>query len=148
MTSYPDPLLPLALIPQVALKSMNQTHREEVALINALAARVAMGMDGEADEQAVTDQLEALLAHTRQHFARENELMLQHGFPAYPVHSAEHQRVLGLLETLLQGWLEEKRLSPLVDFLFTEWPAWFDNHLLTMDKVTAGFLRQQGVEPE
>ena len=148
MTTYPDPLLPLERIPQIALESMNQTHREEVELINALAARVAEGLEGDADEQAITGQLKVLLTHSRRHFARENELMLKFGFPAYPVHSAEHERMQGILEALLRGWLERKRLQSLAEFLFTEWPAWFDNHLRTMDKVTADFLLRQGVEPE
>lgn len=144
MNSYPTPLLPLDQIPQVVLESMNETHREEVELVNRLAALVATGIGGTVDEPAITDQLEDWLEHTRQHFRQENELMTQYGFPAYPVHSGEHERVLALLDALQKGWLERKTLSPLASFLFEEWPAWFDNHVQTMDNITASFIRQQG----
>ncbi len=142
MTHYPTPLLPLDQIPQVALDSMNRTHQEEVERVNRLAALVAQGMQGEIDEAAITDLLENLIDHTRHHFARENALMEQYGFPAYPVHSGEHQRVLSLLDSLQQGWLLQRSLQPLADFLFAEWPSWFDNHVQTMDRVTAGYLQQ------
>lgn len=144
MPHYPTPLLPVEQIPPVALESMNQTHREEVELINRLAALVAAGMVGECDAQSITDQLKALIDHTQQHFARENRLMEQVSFPAYPIHRDEHHRVLNLLEALLHSWLEQQALQPLADFLFDEWPSWFDNHVLTMDSVTAGFIHQHG----
>jgi hemerythrin len=142
MAEYPTPLLPLDRIPQVALESMNRTHQEEVERVNRLAALVAKGMQGEIGEATISAHLENLIDHTRQHFARENALMEQYGFPAYAVHSGEHQRVLSQLDNLLQGWLKERSLEPLAEFLFAEWPSWFDNHVQTMDRVTAGFLQQ------
>ena len=148
MTHYPTPLLPLDQIPQVALASMNRTHHEEVERVNRLAALVARGMQGQIDEAAVTAQLEDLLQHTRQHFGRENSLMEQYGFPAYPVHRGEHQRVLDLMDKLQGNWLQTHSLQPLADFLFSEWPSWFDNHVQTMDRVTAGFLQQAAGEGE
>ena len=144
MTNYPVPLLPLEQIPLVALESMNQTHREEVELVNRLATLVADGIRGQADEAAIAAQLDRWLDHTRDHFARENALMQQYAFPAYPVHSGEHERVLSLLEDLRRTWIESRALRPLALFLFEEWRAWFDNHVHTMDNVTASFIRQQG----
>lgn len=144
MTNYPVPLLPLEQIPLVALESMNQTHKEEVELVNRLATLVADGIRGQADEAAIAAQLDRWLDHTRDHFARENALMQQYAFPAYPVHSGEHERVLSLLEDLRRTWIESRALRPLALFLFEEWRAWFDNHVHTMDNVTASFIRQQG----
>jgi hemerythrin len=144
MTDYPNPLLPPEQIPQVSLESMNRTHREEVELVNRLAATVAAGITGDADSAEIASLLDDWLEHTRNHFARENELMVQYNFPALPVHSGEHERVLTLLEDLRRTWIESKALRPLALFLFEEWPAWFDNHVHTMDNVTASFIRQQG----
>jgi hemerythrin len=144
MTLYPDPLLAPDQITLVALESMNRIHREEVELVNRLAALVANGMQGEIDETSITAQLRAWVEHTRAHFTHENELMKQYGFPAFSIHSGEHQRVLNLLQDLQQGWLRHQALQPLAEFLFDQWPAWLDNHLLTMDSVTADYVRQQG----
>jgi hemerythrin len=144
MTNYPSPLLPLDQIPQVALESMNQSHREEVELVNRFAALVSAGIEGNVDVVAISQQLDGWIDHTRHHFSHENELMAQYAFPAYPVHRDEHQRILDQLEDLRQTWRESKALRPLAMFLFEEWPAWFDNHVNTMDNVTASFIRQQG----
>jgi hemerythrin len=72
--------------------------------------------------------------------------MQEYGFPAYPVHSGEHEQVLNLLQGLQQGWLQQRSLQPLADFLFTQWLSWFDNHVETMDRVTADFLQQAAGE--
>ena len=142
MAQYPNPLLPPDRIPQVAIESMNRTHLEEVERVNRLAELVAAAMEGEADENALDEQLSHWVEHTQEHFAREDALMEQYGFPAYPVHSGEHQRVLSLLQELEQGWLQERSLQPLADFLFDQWLGWFENHVLTMDRMTAAFLMQ------
>jgi hemerythrin len=144
MTDYPTPLFPLDQIPLVALESMNQTHKEEVELVNCLATSVAAGIEGEADQAEIATRLDDWIEHTRNHFARENALMEKHNFPALPVHSGEHERVLTLIEELRRTWIESRALRPLALFLFEEWPAWFDNHVHTMDNITASFIRQQG----
>ncbi len=145
MPHHPNPLLSPDRIPPVALASMNQTHQEEVALVNRLAELVAHGLRGEADEAAIETQLESWIEHTRLHFEREAELMRKADFPAYPMHQGEHERVLTLLGELQRGWRERRALRPLADFLFEQWRDWFDNHVRTMDSVTASFIQRQGV---
>lgn len=144
MSNDHDPILAPADIPQVALASMNETHHEEVALVNRLGQLAAKGLSGEIDDEAITLQIQAWLDHTRDHFRRENALMQAYGFPAYPVHKGEHDRVLALLDELQEAWREHRRLQPLASFLFETWPGWFDNHVNTMDSVTARFISQQG----
>ncbi len=134
---HPPSILDTADIPQVAVESMNETHREEVELINRLG--VLLRADP-LDPEAVSVALDAWVEHTREHFAAENRLMQTHGFPAYPMHGAEHQRVLALLESLRQGWQDHHDPAPLVAFLFDQWPGWFDQHVNSMDRVTAGFV--------
>jgi hemerythrin len=68
--------------------------------------------------------------------------MAEYRFPASAVHQGEHERILGLQEELQRKWLTQQSLQPLADFLFRDWQAWFDNHVQTMDRVTADFLLQ------
>ncbi len=122
---------------------MNDTHREEVELINLLGTLLEQAMQGQTDDMAITHKMEEWVEHTRQHFDRENQLMEQFGFPAYAMHSGEHQRVLGKIEKLHQQWLENKAVEPLAEFIFHDWPQWFNMHVNTMDTVTAQFLSQK-----
>lgn len=144
MHEIQTPLLDPAVVPQVAVESMNRTHREEVDLINRLGAYLAQGMQGEVDDVSITTTLNDWVEHTRHHFEGENRLMLQYGFPAYHMHLGEHERVLSLIEEHQRQWREKRRVETLADFVFEEWPSWFDHHLNTMDWVTARFITGQG----
>ena len=125
-------------IPELPVNRMNTTHREEVELVN----RIAECLDG----NTACDELDELLAewqtHTEAHFERENRWMQEYGFPAYPVHAGEHERVLAHLKALCAGWRENGDTPALARFVSEEWPRWFEQHLATMDAVTAQFLAQ------
>jgi hemerythrin len=131
-------------IPQVALHSMNDTHAEEVELINRIADLLQQD-SSTLDRSALEQALDEWLEHTRQHFEREHALMEQSGFPAYPIHRREHQRVLGLIEQLVEDFRRGGEIAPLADFVLEQWPAWFDQHVRTMDTATAQFARMRGL---
>jgi hypothetical protein len=38
------------------------------------------------------------------------------------------------------AWLEDFNLQRLADYLFIEWRSWFDQHVNSMDAVTAQYL--------
>lgn len=146
MNPYQAPVLEASAMPQVALASMNATHREELDLVNQLGALLEQGMAGTVDAPAITAKVGEWVEHTRDHFARENRLMQAHGFPPYPMHSGEHERVLQELEGLQRQWLDTQAVEPLAKFLFLDWPGWFDQHVNSMDRVTAQFLSRLGIE--
>ncbi len=125
--------------PRVELDFMNRVHAEEVAMLNRLAECVAAGDDAGADAL-----LDPFITHMRKHFADEEAMMRRINFPPYPVHKEEHDRLLAELDRLAAA-----DRAALVRFLLDEVPPWFDQHVATMDMVTARFLAMQGVtEPE
>ncbi len=140
MSEQHKPVLSASDIPLVALESMNQTHREEVELINHLGELLQAARDGKPDLEAIDRALDVWIDHTASHFERENRLMEQYGFPPYPVHAGEHANVLAELNTLRERWRQHQDPEPVARYLFDKWPAWFDMHVKSMDKVTAQFL--------
>ncbi len=134
------PVYPADEIPQLALALMNNVHHEEVAMINRLGELIAAGLAGEPNAGAIGAKLDAWLQHTREHFGRENDLMQEHGFPAYGVHSGEHRRVLAELEGVVGEWKEKQDLERLSHYVRDLWPQWFRQHVETMDAMTAQFL--------
>lgn len=142
MSRYQSPVVEIDEIPVIAHDAMHQTHLEEIALINDLGYVIEQGLDGVMDKDVISDKLKDWVEHTRQHFGEENRMMAEFDFPAYPMHKAEHDRVLKLIESLQKIWTDSGQLEPLADFIFLEWPGWFDNHVNTMDQVTAQFLNQ------
>jgi len=127
-------------IPVVALDSMNQTHYNEIDIINNLH-RLLTG-EGQGDE--LKKAIEEFADHVEKHFASEEALMSQYGFPAYPVHKGEHDRVRSELFTIINGWRHNGDTGPLLDYLVNVHPQWAQNHIATMDNMTAHFLAENG----
>jgi hemerythrin len=130
-------------IPLVAIDFMNQTHREEVALVNSLMKKLQAAAE-EKNDDGITESLTQWLAHTEAHFQRENELMLEINFPPYLVHSGEHENAINLMRSVIQTWKKNMDLQQLTDYVFNQWPEWFMAHVNSMDMVTANFAKTKG----
>lgn len=135
-----NPVLPPEEIPAIAVASMNDTHHEEVALVNALGVLLLQARDGNVDEAAISATLDAWVVHTEEHFARENRLMQEYGFPPYAVHAQEHSLALEELHKIHQQWKNDRKQKDLADYVFSRWPQWFQMHVNSMDNITAQFL--------
>lgn len=127
-------------IPLVAVASMNDTHFEEVDLLNRLHDAIVQRASAAANAAPLSALVDEFEAHVVAHFAAEEQLMLETGFPAYPVHKGEHDRVLGVLRGLLHVYRTAGDISPLADHLANAFPVWVRNHIATMDTMTAYFI--------
>jgi hemerythrin len=126
--------------PQVELDFMNHDHSEFVELREALLATLAQ----KASPAEVDALLDRLLEHTRTHFAEENRLMQETGFPPYPMHKGEHDRVLDDMESRIARWKQGRDTKALSDWLEVGLVDWFVSHVSTMDFITARFVKAQG----
>ena len=128
-------------LPQVAVASMNATHAEEVALLRDLLSAL------DADDAARAAELATAFAvHVEEHFAREERLMEQYGFPPYPIHKSEHDRMRPVVAELCAGADSAEGRAALARFIREEFLPWLSSHVATMDTATAHFLSMQGVE--
>lgn len=138
------PVVRLDAIPQVALPFMNDDHAVEARLLNELAGSVRDHRAGKAPVEAVLHAFEALLAHTQEHFGREEEAMRKVGFPPYPIHKGEHDRVLEELESEGTHFRETGDTGRLWKYVSEAVPAWFGAHIQSMDAITAQFVTMRG----
>ena len=127
--------------PQVAVESMNATHANEHRLLQELLA----ALNGD-NEEALAAAVEAFSTHVHEHFAREEGLMQEYGFPPYPMHKGEHERLLAHLDEICANWQTPEGRAALKRFAEVEYPTWLSQHVSTMDMVTAQFLAMHGVE--
>ncbi|MBI4809039.1 MAG: hemerythrin family protein [Nitrosomonadales bacterium] len=126
--------------PQVALEFMNRDHAEFVVL----RARLLELLSAAAPDARVDKLLGELLAHTRHHFAEEERLMQETGFPPYPVHKRDHDHVLADMTTRVERWKQGHDVPALKEWLDRDIGDWFVSHVSSMDFVTAGFIKAQG----
>ena len=138
------PLVDVAAIPRVALAFQNEDHETEGHLLNAVAEALDRYRRGDEGQDAVLAPLEALVEHTREHFDRENRVMQEQGFPAYPVHQGEHSRVLSQMEREAFAFREQGDTDRLWRYVSSVVPEWFVTHIQTMDAVTAQFVTMRG----
>lgn len=118
----------------VGIGFMDADHEVAAAQINALAAA--------APQQRIV-LLRDFIAHCRDHFAREEEMMRQTGFFAHGCHQGEHHRVLAELDEVLAA-LEAG--DPQENYFSRDLPGWLMTHRNTMDFVTADFARSKDYE--
>jgi hemerythrin len=136
-------IVDLETIPQVTLPFMNDDHGEEARLLDELGEAVNGHGKGKVPVETVLQRYEALLAHTQEHFGREEEAMRQASFPPYPVHKGEHDRVIEEMEAEEVHFRETGDTARLWGYVSAAVPAWFVGHIQSMDAVTAGFLNMR-----
>lgn len=127
--------LPWSEALELGLSFMDDTHKEFVELL----ARCEEAADAELP--ALWD---ALVAHTTDHFGREDEWMLATGFASGNCHGTQHKVVLHVLR---EGASRARAgdLAPARQMI-VELAAWFPQHAQTMDAALALHLRGVGYD--
>ena len=144
-------VLEVATTPRVEIDFMNNTHAEEIEMVKDLGELISTYENGsvntEEDAKEITLRLNSWLEHTVAHFERESKLMQETGFPAYGVHAGEHEVALDRMKSVVQAWEQNADTEILADFTFSFWPNWFNQHVNSMDMMTARFAVMNGVDP-
>lgn len=124
-------------LPMVAMPSMNDTHLEEIVIINRLESAAR-----ESDIQAVRETLNELLEHTVMHFEDEEDMMEEALFPAYEMHKSEHDRHIHELKSVIKYFEEHQEPNAISAYIAGNLTPWLIHHIETMDTMTAMFLQQ------
>ncbi|NOR55134.1 MAG: hypothetical protein GQ531_02895 [Sulfurovum sp.] len=129
-------------LPMVAMDFMNEVHKEEAELINALFERVlAYEADAsEANANAITEKYQEWYTHTLAHFKGEEDKMVELKFPPYPLHKQEHDIAVQRMDEVFADWQQSKNAQSLKMYLIEELPRWLIQHISTLDVVTARFF--------
>jgi hemerythrin len=83
----------------INVEEIDEQHRQMADLVEELHLAVENG----ADPDTLKHILRSLIDHTREHFATEEDLMDQHGYPKARIHKAEHESLLKQLDIVQQS---------------------------------------------
>lgn len=97
---------------------------------------------GRADD-VINQLLEQVIEHTITHFATEERLMEECGFPGLDAHRRDHQELSKKLTSLNLSNLAGGHGVPAALLAFLQ--AWLQEHILKTDKEYTGFLNTRGV---
>ena len=124
---------------RVGIAAIDDQHREIIERVNLIADAVDQGNRHEAVQEMMGD----LALFACEHFALEERLMTEHGFPDMEDHIAEH---LGLLQQMdnLRNALRTPNptKAALVSAFITDWA---ELHILQSDKEIGAFLAAKGI---
>ena len=86
----------------------------------------------------LNEAIETYVAHVKEHFAGEEQLMQAYDFPEYEMHKLAHDAFLADLNLTYKGF-KEGELERMIRFLFGV-PEWLVMHVNTVDAPTAAYL--------
>ena len=135
-------------IPLVVMDFMNEVHKEDVEIINALYEAIVTyeKEKSEANANAINEKYEEWYIHTRAHFKGEEQKMVEMDFPPYPMHKGEHDKAMQRMEEVLGHWNRSRDIQALKRYISEEVPTWLTHHIETMDTITAMFFNS-GLSP-
>lgn len=125
-------------IPKVAYEEMNEVHLEEVVIANAIHNYLSQSI--EHDKKRIEAMLQEFVFHVRDHFEYEQQMMKDSNCPILGCHESEHRRVLQLMFQVFKDFALTHDIQLLKDYFEHEFKAWIENHIVTMDTVTAIYL--------
>ena len=123
----------------VGIALIDSQHRELIERVNQIANGVA-----KRDQSAVQEMLGGLILFAREHFAVEERLMVEYGFPDMESHIEEHRRLFQQLNNLINVDLRapHHNKAALVSAFLTDWA---EQHILQADKELGEFLVAKGL---
>ncbi len=113
---------------------MNNVHLNEIKLLEKLINKLN-------ENKKVTNTFEEFIKDVEEHFAFEEGLMKKYNFFAYMPHKMEHDKILNELYSL-----RDKDNEYLKKYFNERFIPWLNNHIETIDTVTAGYFNMIGAE--
>lgn len=124
----------------VGIKSIDDQHKKLLALINALQTAV----NHSTGEQFEREALDELVDYTHTHFAYEEGLMEDNGYPDFDAHKAQHKNMVDEVERVLAEYQRDKdtAMTNAIEYL----KNWLINHINGTDKQYSEYLISKGVK--
>ncbi|WP_018607637.1 bacteriohemerythrin [Uliginosibacterium gangwonense] len=92
------------------------------------------------NKELITKSFTQLLDHTREHFAREEELMKQSAYPGLAAHATEHEKLLKELEAQEATLLTHKGLRIESFNVLKDWTV---EHIINYDRLLGAYLAKR-----
>ena len=118
----------------VGNERLDQQHQRLVGLINQLGE----SMDTGAERTALMKILNSLAGYTKTHFAEEERLMAERGYPDLASHKEEHVALNGQLAEFYRDFFLTSRPQTAEIMAFLQ--GWLYRHILEKDKLYQPFL--------
>lgn len=126
----------------MSVEEMQQTHENEIKILNAID-NLAISYDrGEATLEELEKKIDEYVKHVHAHFANEERLMKEYDFPSYDMHKTAHDMFLEELEHAIKYWKRYEDITKITNFI-RRTPEWIVLHVNTVDLPTSNYLAKK-----
>ncbi len=119
----------------VGVDELDQEHRQILSVINLIQANLEEGVKS----PFVSECLTLLTRYAKEHFAHEEELMRQCGYPGIEAHIEIHRSYRKKVVELCQRTTSRDEAVPLE--LLSYVTSWWNSHILSEDKAYSSRLK-------
>ncbi len=128
----------------VGVSEIDDQHKRIFDNFNAFMAACAEGHGAE----KLKDLFWFLGSYVATHFANEERLMLQVGFPGYSHHYELHTAFIGKVDGLMRRFTAEGPSQDLLDSVNAVIMKWLLEHISVMDRTIGEYVRAQEQEQQ
>ncbi|MCP5093510.1 MAG: hemerythrin family protein [Gammaproteobacteria bacterium] len=118
----------------VGIASMDDEHREMIALINDVYAKLGTSPDAD----TIEDCLEEIFNTISLHFALEERIMREQGYDEYEDHKEDHEDLLDEIRDLMDEFVADEKEG--ARRLEEGLSGWFSKHFVSFDARLHGKL--------
>jgi hemerythrin-like metal-binding protein len=123
----------------VGIKQFDEEHKQIIHLINNLQE----GIEKKESIAVTGNVLGAMIEYAVNHFAHEEELMKEHGYPDFDSHRNVHDDFFVKVNELRGRFKIEG--EPCADELMGFLEEWLIHHILNIDRKYGAFFRSKGL---
>jgi hemerythrin len=123
----------------VQVREIDNQHKKLVAILNGLFEAMHAGQGRDALEGVLDD----LTRYTRTHFAFEERLMAEYGYPEFLAHKQVHAKMADKVRDLSRQFQAGTLFNPVQVSNFLK--NWLSRHIMETDKKYAAFFQNQGL---
>lgn len=120
----------------IGIAEIDEQHRRICSLVGVLAE----SLNSDDDLEIAANLIAELIARCKAHFALEEQLMSERGYPDFESHKAEHDELLAKFLEVRNLILAGKR--PKFSVPIEPENDWVSHHILRLDAAFATFLRE------
>jgi hemerythrin len=130
----------------INVKELDEQHRRIAELVNSMNDRIKAHDDSE----GLLEGFAELIKFTKGHFAAEEALMKELGYPDFKKHKKEHKELINLLLDIKKRFRRETKSFADFDYdVAKDWLVihgdWFSVHIIHSDKSFGTFLNKKGI---
>lgn len=123
----------------VGVRDLDEQHRQIVIMVNTL---IDMN-NAEVDSEIISDTLTKMTRYAMEHFEKEEQYMLDYGYPEYPSQKRQHQEFKKKTVNFCMEVMVHEVTVP--KEIFTYLKSWWTNHILQEDMKYKKFFNERGL---